>query len=289
MSSADSTQSTRRHRRFSKGQVRSIEYSRRAVVATESVTRSYAAYVGRVGALAVALGVGSAVASVPVAFADTTGSGGSSGSSGSSSASSSASSATTPSPSRGRAGRGGSAAGASAASDSPDGSSAGRRGPGSSTAGSDSDAPPAASGRGSSDRSSVGGAGPTVRHPRPSFVVPGVAGAEGVGPGSVAVPSSDSSVDFVVPVVDSAAAVSDGSPAPADGVASPVVGVASPAAAAAPVMSATPRAAAGGVRGVSGNLLAWLGAGGSGDSPAAVPLAWTVAAASRREIGRAHV
>jgi len=49
--------------------------------ANGSATTSYAGYVGRVGALAVAVGVGAAVASMPVAFADTTGSAGSRGSS----------------------------------------------------------------------------------------------------------------------------------------------------------------------------------------------------------------
>ena len=48
-------------------------------------TSSYARYVGRVGALAVTFGVGAALVSMPVAFADTRGSGGSSGSSDSSS------------------------------------------------------------------------------------------------------------------------------------------------------------------------------------------------------------
>ena len=63
-----------RHRRPVRGRV--IEYRRRAVSATESVPAGYARYIGRVGALAVALGVGSAVAPVPVALADTTGSAG---------------------------------------------------------------------------------------------------------------------------------------------------------------------------------------------------------------------
>ena len=54
----------------------------------------YARYVGRIGALAFALGVGSAVASIPVAFADTTESHGSAGASASAS---SAGSGTTPS------------------------------------------------------------------------------------------------------------------------------------------------------------------------------------------------
>ena len=59
--------------------MRSIEYARRAVPATEPATFSYARNIGRVGLLAAALGIGSAVA-MPMAFADTTGSSGSTGS-----------------------------------------------------------------------------------------------------------------------------------------------------------------------------------------------------------------
>ena len=44
----------------------------RAPGATHATAPGYARYVGRVGALAVAFGVGSAVASMPTAFADTT-------------------------------------------------------------------------------------------------------------------------------------------------------------------------------------------------------------------------
>ncbi|MBU3707459.1 MAG: hypothetical protein FGM50_12395, partial [Mycobacterium sp.] len=53
--------------------------------ASGSAAYGYARYVGRVGALAVALGVGAAVVSMPAAFADTTGSAGSAGSTESSS------------------------------------------------------------------------------------------------------------------------------------------------------------------------------------------------------------
>ena len=73
-----------RRDRVVRGRVRTIEYRRRAAVALEVPESGFARYVGRVGALAVALGVGAAVAAVPVAFADTTGSSGSSGSSDSS-------------------------------------------------------------------------------------------------------------------------------------------------------------------------------------------------------------
>lgn len=65
-----------RHRRPNgRSWLRSIEFSR---TVPQDPTQGYARYVGRVGALAIALGVGSAVASMPVAFADTAGSAGSS-------------------------------------------------------------------------------------------------------------------------------------------------------------------------------------------------------------------
>ena len=51
--------------------VRPIEFRR---VSPEASGSMYARYVGRVGALAVALGVGAAVVSMPVAFADRQGS-----------------------------------------------------------------------------------------------------------------------------------------------------------------------------------------------------------------------
>ena len=59
--------------------------------ASGPVASGYARYVGRVGALAVALGVGAAVVSMPAAFADTTGSAGSAGNTESSSSSSTSS------------------------------------------------------------------------------------------------------------------------------------------------------------------------------------------------------
>ena len=59
---------------------------------------TFAGVIGRVGALAVALGVGSAIASMPMAFADTSGSAGSAGSK--SADSSSATPASSKAPSR---------------------------------------------------------------------------------------------------------------------------------------------------------------------------------------------
>jgi len=91
--------------------------------------------------------------------------------------------------------------------------------------------------------------------------------------------SAVDAVDAVAPEVDSPEGVDGGSA----GVS--VVEVALPPAASVPVASApAPAAEAGGVAGVSDDVLAWL-AFGSGDGSGAGPLAWTVAAASRREFG----
>ena len=90
--------------------VRVIEVARRASTAPDarftssravapSTVSGYARYVGRVGALAVALGVGAAVLPVAVAAADTTGSAGSTGSSSDAASSPSASSPSAASPS----------------------------------------------------------------------------------------------------------------------------------------------------------------------------------------------
>ena len=53
--------------------VRGIEYRRARTTRVDSGVPTWARYVGRVGALAIALGVGSAVGSLPMAFADGTG------------------------------------------------------------------------------------------------------------------------------------------------------------------------------------------------------------------------
>jgi hypothetical protein len=106
-------------------EVRPIEF-RRLIAAP--VGSGYSQFVGRVGALAVALGVGAAVASMPMALADTTGSGGSTGSSDSSSSdSSSAPKSAAPSRGAARAGRGGSSV-VDSVEDSSDASPTGRRG-----------------------------------------------------------------------------------------------------------------------------------------------------------------
>jgi hypothetical protein len=113
-------------------------------------------------------------------------------------------------------------------------------------------------------------------------VVSGVSDAADVNSDSVDLSPSGSAVDAVdavAPEVDSPEGLDGGSA----GVS--VVEVALPPAASVPVMSApAPAAEAGGVAGVSDDVLAWL-AFGSGDGSGAGPLAWTVAAASRREFG----
>ena len=88
--------------------VREIEQRRAQQV--EPLVAGYAHYVGRVGALAVALGVGAAIASMPVAAADTTGSAGSSSDT-SSASSGSSGSATSPARTRRSGARTGSDAG----------------------------------------------------------------------------------------------------------------------------------------------------------------------------------
>ena len=79
MSATTSPMSDSRNERSPKGRVRAIEYARRAVAAPESVSTNHSRYIGRVGALAFALGIGSAVLAMPMAFADETGSAGSTG------------------------------------------------------------------------------------------------------------------------------------------------------------------------------------------------------------------
>ena len=60
--------------------VRVIEFARRVTASPDSLSANYSRHIGRVGALAVALGVGAAIASMPIASADSSGSGGASAS-----------------------------------------------------------------------------------------------------------------------------------------------------------------------------------------------------------------
>ena len=79
MSASNAPQSDSRTAGSNKGRVRAIEFARRAVKTPETVSPNYSRYIGRVGALAFAFGIGSAIAAMPVAFADETGSAGSTG------------------------------------------------------------------------------------------------------------------------------------------------------------------------------------------------------------------
>ncbi len=145
----DSSQTVEQHRSGPTSGVRVIEYGRRAASLEPSLS-GYARCVGRVGALAIALGIGAAIASMPVAFATT----GSEGSTGSSSDGSSSTGSASGSGSRdgSSAGTSGSTAGAT------DGASksAGQHPGETSAAGSGS------SGSGSGDGSSAGTSGSTA-------------------------------------------------------------------------------------------------------------------------------
>ena len=254
--------------------VQAIEFRvRKSHAAPES---SSSRYVGRVGALAVALGIGAAVASMPIAAADTTGSGGSTGTS----------AADTPSVPSTKATRGGrvasrgsaeapasagsrgstdSSTDSSAAESEPAGTPRGRR----TAAAPDSRAETRAVNRNRSDLAPEGDASPSVDHPVDDGS-PVSAPEVSLEPQSSAVEAPGDVVTAAEPVRVAAAASNGGS-------------FAAPAARAA-VAKASPAAASGGVSQVGQDLLSWLAGGGSGDGPAALPLAWSAVALSRREL-----
>ena len=237
------------HRRIAKSRVRSTEFG--CLALTGPASRGLAAHVGRVGALAVALGVGSAVVAVPVALADAT------GSSDSASTTSSGSGSTTSS------GSGSTKASRGAARTGRDESG--------------SEVPARAGGRGAAVRV-PGAAGSAARPGRPESEVTGVAVETEVGRSVIAVGVPPRPIP--VSDVDSSVAVDD-SPVIADsGAAGPVV--VNAVEAAPPVMAA---AVSGQVSGVDGSMVAWLGGGGYGDGPLAAPLAWMALAATRGEFG----
>lgn len=63
--------SSERRRRTARDRVQACDDGLQSTPAPVPVVSSYARYVGRVGALAIALGVGSFLAAIPSAFADT--------------------------------------------------------------------------------------------------------------------------------------------------------------------------------------------------------------------------
>ena len=254
----------------------------------------YARYVGRVGALAVALGVG---ASMPVAYADRQGSDGSTGSSSGSGSESSDS----PAAGSGRRSHSG-ARGAGVSSPAPAPSVAPEDVPadvpdsvavtssrGGSAAADGADARSGAgAGRGrSSSVPVVGGSGGHF-----SAVSAGSEGGVPAAPVAAVSPRGGRAEAVVSPAPAAASGNRSPAPVPAASVLSVPASVVSggagavpvAAAAAAPVMSAAPAAATGVVGSLGAGWLSWL-SGGAGDGvPWATPLAWTVLAATRRDV-----
>lgn len=251
----------------------------------------YARYVGRVGALAVALGVG---ASMPVAYADRQGSDGSAGSSSTGSSSSGSGSESSDSPAAGSGRRSHSGArGAGVSSPAPAPSVAPEDVPDSVAVTSSGGGSAAADGAGARSGAGAGtGRGSSVP------VVGGSGGhfsAVSAGSeGGVLVSRGGRAEAVVSPAPAAASGNRSPAPVPAASVVSVpasvvsggagVVPVAAAAAAAAPVMSAAPAAATGVVGSLGAGWLSWL-SGGAGDGvPWATPLAWTVLAATRRDV-----
>jgi hypothetical protein len=244
---------------------------------------TFAAVIGRVGALAVALGVGSAIASMPVAFADTSGSAGSAGSK--SADSSSVTPASSKAPSRATsAARGGPSSDLGKGTSSKRGASAGSTAGDHASESSNNDSPAPASTAGV--RGGVGGVSASdtkVSARRPVSSELAGSGIADVTAGSAhpipaaAPPMEAAAVDggFVVPSLAAPSSGSSGSSASS----------VRAAAASVPGVGVARATAAGGVSGLGKGVLAWLGSGGSDGDPGAAPLAWTALAYTRRELG----
>lgn len=216
-------------------------------------------FVGRVGALAVALGVGGVIAALPaVAVADTTGSAGSVGSDSVADrgrpASRTASGDDVAGPTTTHQTEPGTVSGARSGQIDPIGSTSrsGRHG-------SAGPAPAAAAALPVLPRPAIIAPSPPAAASEPFAV--GVGGGSSKGADTVA----DSSASAVPTVVTASAAVPVTLAAPA-----PHLAAATPAR---PIQA------------LGARLLSWLNNGGGDGTPAAAPLAWTAAAASRRELG----
>ena len=299
MPSADSVQPADCPRTSAPARVRAIECGRSSSAATESAsaTSVYARSIGRVGALAIALGVGSAAAAMPVAFADTTGSGGSTGS-GSSASRDSGSSARSDSRARSRAGVRGGGAGVGSADGASSGSTvsgarSARQSPGTAPA-AGATVPPAL--RGGRGAEAVDITADSDLPARGNTADDGPAAGDAGLPG--AAPGSDASVPErpleQTPAAEPEASVGDIAPAaPVAPTPAAVESLSLLAAPEAPVMTAAPRpaAATGSVDddGMGQGLRDWLQTGGNGQAPAAAPLMWAAAAFTRRELGKTAV
>ena len=235
--------------------VRANDSTRRPVELENRPSAVMASYVGRVGALAVALGVGSAVVALPLAFADSTGVDGSTANAVEESSSSNPSRAT---PSRGGSRSVTPRVGApSADADGVTRSEIGVRG--SSVLRVDATVPKAQN----------------RRVPRPSVAVGEFRPAQvnDYTPPAALIDSSPLTVD---PSAWSAV------PQPTS-VAESITVPTAVAATAAPAMTSAPTRGA--VVGLTGALQSWLGTGSGGDAPGSGTAAWAALAFTRRELG----
>lgn len=243
-----------------------------------------ARYVGRVGALAVALGVGAVIGTMPMAAADT---GGSPGSTGTGSASTGADSAAGNGPAtRARTTRSAAQTGMS-------------RDPASNRGG---DSPAAQ--RGGGDGPGVAAAAPARAGSARSVIPLPERGSEQPPAGLAPSASEPTSVTPMPPVDVSAGAGDTGAdrdgpsrrasrsttrsaivPAPTGEIYQPAPDGVQPVAVEAPVLMAPRAAAAAGLVRVGPDLLAWLRSGGDDGAPALLPLMWSAAAVSRRDLG----
>ena len=218
-------------------------------------------FVGRVGGLAVALGIGVATGGAGVAWAAPA-----------DSSASTASAASTPSTDSGAqapAPRSRSARSSRPATESGGTRVAPDRGVG-------GEAPATAGARESVARKAGAGVASRVRLARPAPAVAFPAGDPGTDNDGIDVSSRMRTTDLAQQVAAGAV-----SPTAVGDSAAPFVADAAEAVVAAPVMSA---ATPGRVRGLGGAALAWLGGGGNGAGPAAAAWVWTVPRTRRNRL-----
>ena len=292
-----------KRRRSAWGRGRAIESRRRVAGADSSSSPGFARYVGRVGALAVAMGVGSAVAAMPTCFADAAGSPGASADAATQSVDTAKSTRTV---SRAQRLGGSGAAGPesrTAVADDGDGTKtvddgavepatepvsvpAGKRGRVSTIVGLAPDS--AAATRGvtghrlgvpASDESDLNGT-PGPAHPA-ATTSSAVEVQAAVGAPVRPAGGSEVLVNGAVGAAGEDPLGSAGAAAVVEQVVASVVDL--------PVVTAVPAAQAqpSGAIDAGSDLLSWVGRGAEGGSPVALPLMWAAAAVSRRETPRA--
>jgi hypothetical protein len=248
--------------------------TRRAVRRAEPSVSGYARHIGRVGALAVALGVGAVFAWPVMAFADTTGSAGSSATDSPVSSSADSPSAATPRSKPRLGSHRGSRSADSATPTTPAEESDATSDIGSDTV------------RGSTARSAAAEGSDADRGSHRAARV-------GVAPIRQIPATTSASIPNAADPAPTAEPVPAGEPAqpaePAE-VAHPTgvtLALVTATAVEAPVMTAPkPAAARGSVTGLSAKSVSWLAPGGDGGAPAAAPLMWAVAGFVRRDLGK---